>query len=172
MTGKSIAMRSLKESLRSVRNTVVLLIIIILAANFIDPGRMEGERYPAAEPMTLVGAFAVRVHHPSFFRWRMLSQGGDYTAIWIRSFRPRPECTFDSFDWHLGQRGEGLAKVTINPGPAIYRPSGEFFAGPWILNVRLDQFPNTWADVLHQCRVRIFGEWYDLPWLTRSRFWN
>lgn len=141
--------------------------IIIGWFALIGPGNIIGKYYPAAAPMELVVALPTNLREPEVGR-AAYQQGGRRTAIWLSSSRLRPECRFKRIDWYLGKRDSNHVPVKIEVGRPLVRANGNFTAGPWIVHIRLSEFEATYADVFHRCSV--LG--IELPWLTRSRFWN
>ncbi len=131
---------------------------VIIACGWLwlhGPGNLEGRFYPAAAPMTLDRA----------------AQGEQEssTVFWGASFRLRMECNYRDIKWFMGSRGSRNVPLVVDVGPPEVRPDGEFRFGPWTVNVSPDYFESfTYADVFHRCSI--FG--IQLPWLTRSRFWN
>lgn len=129
----------------------------------------EGRYFPAAAPMELLRMEPTSAERPKQFEAaKGRADLRDNTAFWLRSARLRPECSFNSVEWYLGERHGKRVPISVALGPPILREDGEFEAGPWIANVRVGSFLNTHADVYHQCSI--FG--IPLPWLTRTPFWN
>ncbi len=129
---------------------------------------VEGRVLPAAAPMVLVKAVGTNQTNPLKFTDADIDPMGTHTAFWLESARLRPECSYAALDGHLGSRSGQSVPITIAPGPPELRDNGKFSAGPWIANVPIYQFHQTYTDVLHECR------YFGLPamWRTRSRFWN
>lgn len=122
----------------------------------IGPGNVEGRFFPAAAPMGLTGAEA--------------AASGMEVLFWGESSRLRPACNYRDIKWYLGHRGQRNVPLKVATGPAQVREDGDFSFGPWRLDVPSTQTLTsfTFADVYHQCSV--WG--IQLPWQTRSAFWN
>ena len=131
------------------------LIAIALAwVWLIGPGVIEGMIFPAAEPMTLTQT--------------ELRENG--IAIWGRSARLRPSCSFRSIKWYSGERNGISVPVKIDTGPPIVRKEGDFSFGPLVVDIWPPSalLNYSYADVYHRCRIGPI----ELPWLTKSRFWR
>lgn len=117
-------------------------------------GTWAGRLSPAAAPMTEVQAV-------------MSERGVVFSG---RSARLLPSCAPRELRWRLGDRGGQNAPVTVDWGPPILHPNGEFTFSGWVANMdNVDEFLfRTHGDVLHRCYV--MG--VPLPFLWRSRFWN
>lgn len=133
--------------------------VIVIALGWlwlIGPGNIEGRYLPAAAPMMLHSAV----------------DGSDGISIqfWGQSARLRPECSFERIDWRLGSRiGQSVPIERLDLGPPELRANGVFSFGPWTVGIApVSIFQQTYADVFHQCRVMGI----ELPWLTKSPFWN
>lgn len=134
----------------------------------IGPGNIEGKWFPAAAPADIVVALPTDRKEP-LVGHSVYKQNGRWTAIWLISARLRhPSCSFARLDWYVGTRKGNHSPATVEFGSPIVRPGGVFTAGPWILNIHRSMLKHSFADAFHQCRFLGF----ELPWLTKSRFWN
>lgn len=120
----------------------------------VGPGAIDGRLFPAAAPMELTRA-------------KLVDKG---TAIWGKSSRLRPECSFERIRWYMGSRYGKRVPAAVDTGPPIVRDDGDFEFGPWVVDIWPPAVVEiySFADVYHRCQV--FG--FDMPWLTKTRFWN
>jgi hypothetical protein len=129
--------------------------------------RAEGYLFPAAERMVLIEA------RPS---WE-----AGWTEFDGRSARLRPGCSFKRLEWFRGVRDGQHVPATVRHGKPMNRPNGVFTFKAWAVDVAppFNFQTDTYADVLHQCRIfyslnekgQAVGG-VELPWLTRTQFYT
>lgn len=127
--------------------------IVIFWGAILHFSQIEGQWFPAAKPLTIIGKFPTTAKTPQDFTWGQI-HGGPYTAIWIQSTRLRPNCGPRRLEWFLGKRppsGRPGSPVVANWGPAVNHPDGVFFSGPWVIQIEIQRLSNTYADVIHRC---------------------
>lgn len=148
----------------------MLLLLAGMWIWLIGPGYLAGQMFPAASPMVLSDA------HPS----------GDRTVFAGSSERLRPGCSFRDIEWFLGTRDGQHVPADIYVGPPQVKDNGVFEFVGWSVDVvPVSMFRDfTFADVIHKCRIlyrlkdtdgdgdteAVGG--IELPWMTRSRFFN
>lgn len=142
------------------QNGSLLIGMAVVTAVFFAP-TIETRYFPAAAPAEITKT----------------EQGDEGAIFWGASARLRPECSYDSLEWHLGKRDGQHVPVIVVVGPPQVRANGAFSFGPWsVLGISVGELlDDSFADVLHQCRIfadRSGQGGMPLPWLTRSRFWR
>lgn len=142
-----------------------LLALVVGWILLIGPGTLEGNVFPAAAPMELLRIAPTNSNDVAKIE---IEPDGNYSAIWLKSARLRPNCSFSRIEWYLGKRGGQHVPVFFLLGPPKLRANDIFTAGPWIVKIPEHQFLDTYADVLHECTF--LG--VKLPWRVRSKFWN
>ncbi|MEL6752349.1 MAG: hypothetical protein AAFO70_09740 [Pseudomonadota bacterium] len=94
-----------------------------------------------------------------------------YTRISGRVNRLRPNCSFRSLRWYLGERHGPNVPTTARflASPKV-RADGWTPFGPWEVGAPLGEMRanRAFADAYHQCTLLSIP----LPWLTRSKIWN
>lgn len=158
-------MKNLRSSLKRQNNFLVWFLLgVTLTMTSLRAGEITGRIWPAALPMTLASAVEV----------------DGQTVFSGSSSRLRPGCSPLRLDWHLGVRGGQFTPAVANWLAPIKRPNGGFSFSGWTVNITpVSAFLYmSHADVIHQCRIlyqMVDGEavgGFNLPWETKSPFWN
>jgi len=126
----------------------------------IGPGSFEGAMFPVVKDVHLSAT-----QDETRPDWSIVS--GHFVKI-------RQDCSPRRIEWFLGNRETNDSPVEYSWGPPQVRLAGEHVFYDWQVRAAPpDVLENeTFADVLHRCHIVIAGRKLELPWLTRSRFWN
>lgn len=128
----------------------------ILAGWFLllAPGTIEGTAHPVVTPLRITETQQIDE------KWTQFSG----RAVKLR------QCSFRRVDWYLGTREKPNTPVDIVMSEPQIRLVGQIPVEDWKAKIAPPEalIEDTFSDVFHQCTL--FG--IDMPWLTKSRFWN
>ncbi len=131
----------------------VLLIPVIWIMMQLNLGGLEGSLFPAVTPMQLT----------------QIKGAPNGVKIWGVTEKLRPECNFRRVEWFLGERRGDNSQAEIFTGTPIIHTVGKYTFGPWNIDINgvlLQTY--SYANIYHQCTIAGF----EMPWLTKTRFWN
>jgi hypothetical protein len=152
----TIKPKSIQSNLIKARIIMAGWVMFVLLM-FQSAGDIDGHFNPAAAPATITSVVA----NPNRPGW--VTIGGT-------SARLRAGCSPRRLEWFRGERGNRDVSVQWDWGPPIVRADGKFEFLDWDVRVMPEEIltDETFANVIHQCRL--FG--FDLPWETRTHFFN
>ena len=144
--------------------SIITLVGMLLAFLSVIVRPLETRYFPAASPMVLTDAY----------------QEGGYTVFAGTSARLRPGCSPLRLEWSLGVRNGQTAPATALWGRPKQNDNGAFSFEGWTVDVvPVERFKEmSHGDVIHQCRLfyRMVDDQavggFNLPWETRTQFWN
>lgn len=140
---------------QEIRSDIGWLIFILLGWLLIlAPGNIDGTSNPVVAPLVIRHVEAVD------------EQWTEFTG----TSRKLRQCSFRRVDWYLGTRDKPNVPIPVVMGEPQIRLKGPILIEDWRIKIAPPDriWSETFADVFHQCTLAGI----DLPWLTRTRFWN
>lgn len=118
------------------------------------PGHIDGTSNPVVAPLVIRHVEAV----------------DDKWTEFTGTSRKLRQCSFRRVEWYLGTRDKPNVPVPVVMGEPQIRLRGPMLIEDWRIKIAPPDriWSETFADVFHQCSL--WG--VDLPWLTKTRFWN
>lgn len=128
---------------------IVLGWLLLLA-----PGHIDGTSSPVVSPLVI----------------RHVDALDDQWTEFTGTSRKLRQCSFRRVEWYLGTRDKPNVPVPVQMGEPQIRLRGPMLIEDWRIKIAPPDriWAETFADVFHQCSL--WG--VDLPWLTKTRFWN
>lgn len=120
------------------------------------PGNIDGSLFPVSKPLQITAV----EEFPDDRAWTVI----DGTSQKLRT------CSFRRVDWFLGTREKPNVPVPVALGEPEIRSIGGMVFEDWRVKISPPErvLQESFADVFHQCSI--VG--IELPWLTKTRFWN
>ena len=83
------------------------------------------------------------------------------------------DCRYEGMDSSYGYRNQLATLITVITGTPMVRDAGAFTFSGWVLkDINSINLINSYVNVNHVCYITLFGDRYDLPWVTVTRLWN
>lgn len=144
-----------RKKAKEIRSDIGWLFFILAGwVLLLAPGNIDGTLNPVVTPLV------IEATEPYDEQWTEFT--GHATKL--------RQCSFRRVDWYLGSREEPNVPVPVVMSEPAIRMVGRVPVEDWRAKIApVERFKsNTFADVLHQCQLGGI----DLPWLTKTRFWN
>lgn len=140
---------------QELRSDILWLVFIVLGwIALLAPGTIDGTTSPVVTQLKIdsVGTYDEQ--------WTEFTG----TSVKLR------QCSFRRVEWYLGTRDKPNVPVPVVMGEPQIRLRGPMLIEDWRIKIAPPDriWSETFADVFHQCSL--WG--VDLPWLTKTRFWN
>lgn len=131
-----------------------LLFVIVGWLLLLAPGNIDGTTSPVVSPLVI----------------RQVELVDDQWTEFTGTSRKMRQCSFRKVEWYLGTREKPNVPIPVIMGEPQVRLKGPMVIEDWRIKIAPPDriWTETFADVFHQCA------WLgiDLPWLTKTRFWN